>query len=317
MTSAFPVIYSDVFLSHDTGPGHPENAGRLQAVITALRSHPQADRLDWCSPSQRDVADWIKSVHHPQYVQALESFAQRGGGQLDADTIVSPNSYKAAVTAVAAWLDGVDTVLNREAPALALVRPPGHHAEHDRGMGFCLLSNAAIAAHYGLRRPAVQRVAIFDWDVHHGNGTQALVSNNPDIFYCSLHQSPAYPGTGATREVGRHNNILNIPMPPASTWRDYEVPFFEEILPRLQAFSPDLLLVSAGYDANATDPLASIQLVPADYGTMTRACLTITPRTLFGLEGGYDYVSLSQSVIETVLACLNHRNPDGEVLQAG
>ena len=304
MASAFPVIYSDLFLRHDTGLGHPENAGRLSAVVAALRSHPQSDQLSWQVPSAKDPTTWINAVHNPQYVQALEAFAQQGGGQLDADTVVSPDSYAAAVTAVAAWLDGVDTVIEHNAPALALVRPPGHHAERDRGMGFCLLSNAAIAAHYALSRGEVERVAIFDWDVHHGNGTQALIADNSNIFYSSLHQSPAYPGTGATTEVGRHNNILNLPMRPGSTWADYEVPFFEQIVPRLRDFLPDLLLVSAGYDANAADPLASIQLVPADYGTLTRACLELTPRSLFGLEGGYDYPSLSASVVETVEACL-------------
>ncbi|MEO0539538.1 MAG: histone deacetylase [Cyanobacteria bacterium P01_A01_bin.105] len=304
MKNSVPVIYSDVFLAHDTGPGHPENAGRLTAIVAALRSHPQADQIHWQLPSSRDPLPWINQVHHPEYVSALAAFAQRGGGPLDADTVVSSHSYVAATTAVTAWLDGVDTVLREAAPALALVRPPGHHAERDRGMGFCLLSNAAIAARYALTLPGIQRVAIFDWDVHHGNGTQALVAEQFNIFYGSLHQSPAYPGTGDPSETGRYNNVLNVPLPPGSAWADYEAPFRQQLLPRLQAFSPDLLLVSAGYDANAADPLASLQLTPDDYGTLTEACLAITPKTLFGLEGGYDYPSLSQSVVATVNRCL-------------
>ncbi|MEL7501461.1 MAG: histone deacetylase [Cyanobacteria bacterium J06554_6] len=304
MKSAFPIIYSEVFLAHETGPGHPENAGRLKSVVAALRSHPQADQIQWQQPSARDPLPWIEQIHNPRYVAALKTFADQGGGRLDADTIVSPASYAAATLAVTAWLDGVDWVLANDSPAFALVRPPGHHAERDRGMGFCLFSNAAISAHYALSLPAIRRVAIFDWDVHHGNGTQALTAAHPNIFYCSLHQSPAYPGTGSATETGEHNNVLNVPMPPGSTWSDYERPFYQQILPRLQQFAPDLLLVSAGYDANAADPLASIQLMPGSYATMTRACLSVTPRILFGLEGGYDYDSLGTSVAATISSCL-------------
>ncbi|MFE4105117.1 histone deacetylase family protein [Almyronema epifaneia] len=303
---AFPVIYSDQFLSHDTGSYHPENAGRLTAVTAALKQASWSAQLDWRSPSDRqDTTDWVERMHNPRYVAALKQLCAAGGGHLDGDTVVSARSYEVALLAVSAWLDGVDQVMQTGRPAFALVRPPGHHAVRDRGMGFCLFANAAIAAHYGLTLPAVQRVAILDWDVHHGNGTQALVEANPDIFYASFHQSPCYPGTGRSQETGLHNNVLNVPMAAGSTLSDYQPLFEQQVIPALQTFQPDLLIVSAGYDANQADPLANISLRPADYGVFTQYCLNVTPRILFGLEGGYDYAALSESILMTIEPCLS------------
>ena len=307
MSLQFPVIYSDEFLQHDTGPYHPENSGRLTAVAKALKSAAWAGRLNWRSPTptqHRAVLAWIQRVHNPQYVAAVAQAAGEGGGYIDADTIISACSYEVALLAVSAWLDGVDDVLKSGAPAFVLARPPGHHAVRDRGMGFCLFSNAAIAAHYALAQPDVKRVAILDWDVHHGNGTQAIVETNPDIIYCSLHQSPCYPGTGDSSEHGLHNNVLNLPMPPDSTIADYQPAFEQKVIPFLSQFQPDLLLVSAGYDANQADPLASISLQPEDFGVFTEYCLGITRQIVFGLEGGYDYDTLSQSVLATIEKCL-------------
>jgi acetoin utilization deacetylase AcuC-like enzyme len=307
MNTQFPVIYAELFLAHDTGPGHPENAGRLTAIVDYLRRQSWADRLQWCLPAggeQRDPLPWIEAVHDPRYVKALERLAAAGGGYLDGDTVVSARSYEAALRAVNAWLDGVDQVVATRSPVFVLARPPGHHAVRERGMGFCLLSNAAIAAHYALTLPGMQRVAILDWDVHHGNGTQALVEAHPQLYYCSLHQFPAYPGTGAATETGQYQNVLNLPMAPGSTLADYEIQFQQQVLPFLKAARPDLLLVSAGYDATAADPLASIRLQPEDYAVFTQHCLSLTPAILFGLEGGYDYGALSQSVAATIAACL-------------
>jgi acetoin utilization deacetylase AcuC-like enzyme len=171
-------------------------------------------------------------------------------------------------------------------------------------MGFCIFSNAAISAYYALQQAAIHRVAILDWDVHHGNGTQAIVETNPNIAYCSLHEFPHYPGTGAAQDRGRFDNVLNIPMPAGSGLADYRVPFEQEVLPFLQSFQPDLLIVSAGYDANKADPLAHISLQPEDYGVLTDYCLQITPKILFGLEGGYDFKTLSCSVMATIERCL-------------
>ncbi|MEO0868029.1 MAG: histone deacetylase [Cyanobacteria bacterium J06642_11] len=301
----FRIIYSERFLDHDTGLGHPENAGRLTAIVDALRTHAITQHLEWVEPSDRDPLPWARQIHDPAYVLTLQRIAKRGGGRLDGDTPVSAASYDIALLALGAWLDGVDYVMEHpDASGFILARPPGHHAEYDRGMGFCLLSNAAISAHYALDHPQVNRVAILDWDVHHGNGTQQLISNNHHLAYCSLHQMPAYPGTGRADEKGHNNNVLNIPIQPGNTVSDYQVHFEQQILPFLQAFQPDLLIVSAGYDAAAADPLAGVNLMPEDYGTFTHLIKQIAPRVLFGLEGGYNYQALSQAVVATVQAVL-------------
>ena len=327
MKYEFPVFYSDLFLAHNTGGGHPENAARLTAIVDYLKKQQTnsaesnlnlssredisgdrtADRtwpeqISWRIPSGRSVLADVCRVHDDAYVRSLQSFAERGGGYLDADTIVSPKSYEVALRAVAAWLDGVDWVVERRLPAFALVRPPGHHAEGDRGMGFCLLSNAAIAAHYALTL-GIERVAILDWDVHHGNGTQALIENQSNIAYCSFHQSPAYPGTGKADETGRYQNVLNLPVPPGSVLADYQKLWAAQANPFLSNFlagKPSLLIVSAGYDANQADPLASVSLQPEDYGWFTRQCMQLTPSVLFGLEGGYNLTALAESVGATI-----------------
>ncbi|NJN04244.1 MAG: histone deacetylase [Leptolyngbyaceae cyanobacterium SL_1_1] len=304
------VIYSAQFLEHNPGRYHPENAGRLTAVSEALKRVSWAEQLDWRSPTEPsdrgDVLHWVEQIHSPGYVAALLQLCRGGGGRVDGDTVVSARSYDVALLAVSAWLDGVDQVLKTGCAAFALARPPGHHALRDRGMGFCLFANGAIAAHYALTLAGIRRVAILDWDVHHGNGTQALVETNPDIFYGSLHQSPCYPGTGQASETGTYNNVLNLPMSSGSTLADYQPIFEQQIVPRLKAFQPDLLIVSAGYDANQADPLAGISLQPPDYRILTQYCLSVTPSILFGLEGGYDYDALSQSVLMTIEPCLTH-----------
>ncbi len=303
-----PVIYSDEFLEHKTGSSHPECPERLSAIVEALKAAPWTDQIEWHLPTlveNRPLMPLLQQVHSQNHIKTLQHISQSGGGQLDADTPVSPRSYNVALLAVNAWLDGVDQVLETGNPAFVLARPPGHHAESDRGMGFCLFSNAAIAAYYALEQPGVSRVAIFDWDVHHGNGTQALTENHPQIAYCSMHQSPCYPGTGKASEHGAHNNVLNLPMPSGSTIADYQPLIEQKIVPFLMQFQPDLLIVSAGYDANADDPLAGIDLQPQDYGLMTDRCLQVTRRIVFGLEGGYDLSALAQSVIATIESCLS------------
>lgn len=302
-----PVIYSDKFLEHKTGRFHPEKPERLNAIASALNAASFADRLEWRSPTPVEeirVIGAVERVHSPQHIQAIRELAQQGGGFLDLDTPVSPHSYDVALLAVSAWLDGVDLVLAASNPAFVLARPPGHHAERDRGMGFCLFSNAAIAAYYALEQPGINRVAILDWDVHHGNGTQAIVENHPQIAYCSLHQFPCYPGTGLASERGSYNNVLNLPLPPGSTIAEYQPLFESQIVPFLSDFQPDLLIVSAGYDANAADPLADMYLQPQDYGLFTQYCLRLTRRIVFGLEGGYDFSALAQSVVATIEQCL-------------
>lgn len=303
-----PIIYSDEFLDHRTGRFHPESPARLQAIVKALKVAPWAQELGWRSPtpvSQRqNLIPVMEQVHKPNYIRAVEHLAAQGGGRIDADTPVSPQSYRVALLAVSAWLDGVDQVLALENPAFVLARPPGHHALAQEGMGFCIFSNAAIAAHYALTQPGIKRVAILDWDVHHGNGTQAIVESHPQIAYCSIHQTPGYPGTGTAQEQGAYQNVLNLPVPGGSSGQDYEHLFQAQVIPFLAQFQPDLLIVSAGYDANYADPLAEVALQPEDYGVFTRYCLGVTRRILFGLEGGYDLQSLAASVQATLASCL-------------
>jgi acetoin utilization deacetylase AcuC-like enzyme len=302
-----PVIYSEQFLLHQTGDYHPERPERLKAIVQALEQAAWADQISWISPTslmQRDPVPLIQQAHDPNYPQAVQNLSEQGGGYIDPDTPISAESYQVALLAVNAWIDGVDQVLSANQPAFVLARPPGHHALRQRGMGFCIFSNAAIAAFYALTQPGVERVAILDWDVHHGNGTQAIVESHPQVSYCSLHQFPHYPGTGRASDRGQYNNVLNIPMPAGSIYSDYEARFQEQVMPFIAQFNPDLLIVSAGYDANRDDPLSGTALLPEDYGLLTKLCLQLTPRILFGLEGGYDLPSLAASVQATLEACL-------------
>ncbi|MGH2414239.1 MAG: histone deacetylase family protein [Brasilonema sp.] len=302
-----PVIYSDEFLDHKTGSFHPEKPERLTAIATALKDAAFAQHIEWrlpAPPEKRSIISVLEQAHTRRYIKKVKEIALSGGGYLDGDTPVSGRSYDVALLAVSAWLDGVDAVLTTGKPAFVLARPPGHHAESDAGMGFCLFSNAAIAALFALQQSGINRVAILDWDVHHGNGTQEIVEKYPQIAYCSLHQYPCYPGTGHHTEKGSHHNVLNLPFPPGSDIEIYKPVFDKKVVPFLSNFQPDLLIVSAGYDANADDPLASINLQPQDYGLFTDYCLGITRKILFGLEGGYDFDTLSKSVVATIERCI-------------
>jgi acetoin utilization deacetylase AcuC-like enzyme len=303
----FPVIYSDDFLQHQTGSFHPEQPQRLTAIKSALQQTRWKNQIDWRLPtsvSVRDPLDWIAKVHDRKYINEVRTIAANGGGSIDPDTLVSPQTYDVALLAVNAWLDGVETVMGTGEPAFVLARPPGHHADPDGGMGFCIFSNAAIAATYALSHGAA-RVAILDWDVHHGNGTQTAIAKNPQIAYCSLHEFPHYPGTGRAEDTGEYGNILNLPMTAGSTISDYQPLFENKVMPFLTKFQPDLLIVSAGYDANRDDPLANILLQPEDFGIFTDYCLKLTRKIVFGLEGGYDFNSLGKSVVATIDRCLN------------
>lgn len=304
------VIYSPEFLEHDTGYGHPEKAKRLTAIAEALQTVPWRSQIRWqlpTPPETRNVLSYIQQVHTPEHIERIKQVAAKGGGYLDGDTPISSRSYEVALLAVSAWLDGVDQVLADQAPqpTFVLARPPGHHATRDTAMGFCLFSNAAIAAEYALTKPNINRVGILDWDVHHGNGTEAIVQDNPQIAYCSVHQHPCYPGTGFnTGRSGKYQNILNLPLNAGSILANYQSVFEQEIIPFLANWQPDILIISAGYDANEVDPLAGISLQPEDYGLLTKYVLEVTNYPLFGLEGGYHLSALVQSVVATLSVCL-------------
>ena len=275
--------------------GHPERPDRLRTCVSALESCEFSHKLNWLSP--RSATEYeLEWIHSKEHIDNVKQVCKSGGGYLDPDTPVCTESYDIALKSAGAWLDGVDEVLAGNS-ALVLSRPPGHHAEADRAMGFCLFSNAALAAVYALKQSTINKVAIFDWDVHHGNGTQNIVKSNPDIAYVSIHQFPFYPGTGSQMEKGNFNNVLNIPVPSGFGSTEYKQIFHEQVFPFIQNFHPDLLIISAGFDAHQNDPLAGINLEADDFTIMTKRCLEIQPNLLLGLEGGYDLEALRQCCV--------------------
>ena len=292
------VLYHSDFLNHDTGAGHPECPDRLRSCISALESCEFSDQLKWKKPrlATEDELEW---VHTKEHIKHIKSVCDSGGGYMDPDTPVSPESYNIALKSAGAWLDAVDEVI-KGSSAFVLSRPPGHHAESNRAMGFCLFSNAALAAVYALKQSGINKVGIFDWDVHHGNGTQNIVQSNLNIAYVSIHQFPFYPGTGSQLEKGDYNNVLNIPIPANLSGKEYIRKFDEEVFPFLQSFNPDILIISAGFDAHRRDPLANINLEAEDYAYMTHQCLRIHPNLLIGLEGGYDLQALRDCSVSVV-----------------
>jgi len=268
----------------------------LLACVSALESCEFSKHLNWKEPRSATVTE-LEWIHSKEHIDHVKQVCESGGGYLDPDTPVCPESYNIALKSAGAWMDGVDEVLAGNS-ALVLSRPPGHHAEADRAMGFCLFSNAALAATYALKRNDINKVAIFDWDVHHGNGSQHIVQSNPDIVYVSIHQFPFYPGTGSQLEKGDYDNVLNIPVPSGYGSTEYSPIFDEQVFPFIQNFCPDILIISAGFDAHRNDPLAGINLVAEDFAYMTKRCLEIQPNLLLGLEGGYDLEALEDCVIK-------------------
>ena len=254
--------------------------------------------LNWVEPRSATIAE-LEWVHTNEHIVHVKSICDAGGGYLDPDTPVCPESYAIALKSAGAWMDGVDKVFNGNS-AFVLSRPPGHHAESDRAMGFCLFSNAALAATYALNQEHINKVAIFDWDVHHGNGTQHIVQTNQDIVYVSIHQFPFYPGTGSQMEKGDHDNVLNIPIPSGYGSTEYRQKFDEKAVPFIQNFSPDLFIISAGFDAHRLDPLAGINLSAEDFSYLTSRCLEIRPHILLGLEGGYNLDALEECCVAVV-----------------
>ena len=282
-------------IRHDPGSGHPESPDRLSAVLKALEELPGLVRCEAPLGNETDIA----RVHGDDFIKAvLEQVPQSGRAALDPDTIVSPASGQAALRAIGAVTAAVDAVVTGQARnGFCAVRPPGHHAEPDRVMGFCLFNSIAIAARHAHAVHGLKRVAIVDFDVHHGNGTQTVVEQDPSLFFASSHQFPFYPGTGAANETGM-GNVVNAPLPAGTDGAAFRRTFEARILPALDQFAPELLLVSAGFDAHRADPLAGLELEEADFAWVT-ARLTEAARRHAGgrlvsvLEGGYDLRALA------------------------
>ena len=279
----------------------PKSPERLKAILAAV-SGPEFAALERREAPRADLAA-IARVHPGDFAERLlAAVPRRGHAALDADTVLSPGSGEAALRAAGAAIAAVDAVIAGEARnAFCAVRPPGHHAEPRRAMGFCLFNNIAIAAQHARQVHRLARVAVVDFDVHHGNGTQAAFENDPGLFYASTHQSPLYPGTGAASETGV-GNIVNVPLAPMSGSREFRLAFEGVILPALDRLRPELLLISAGFDAHRDDPLAQLMLVEADYAWVTGELLAAARRHALGqvvssLEGGYDLTALAASAV--------------------
>ncbi len=278
---------------HDTGWGHPEHVGRLRAIPRALRDDPELFHLAQHVEGRHATDAELALAHDPDYVTRVRDLALAGGGRLDADTVVSEGSWDAARAAAGCVLDGIDMAFDgRAVRSFAAVRPPGHHALRDRGMGFCLFGNVAIGAHYARRRHGAARVLIVDWDVHHGNGTQALVEDTPDIRFVSMHQWPWYPGTGAAEDRGPHGSVWNVPMPAGLPPGRYVEAFLDAVDLAGQGFAPDLVLISSGFDSLAGDPLGGFTLELEHVTALTRAMVARADgwcggRLVSALEGGY------------------------------
>jgi len=286
-------------LQHDPGPGHPESPARLRAVLTAL----DRDRFAALDRIEAPLAsiEALERVHDPAYVaRILASAPAEGVVRLDEDTLMSPASAEAALRAAGAVVAAIDAALDERANrAFCAVRPPGHHATADQAMGFCLFNNVAVGAAHALAEHGLERVAIADFDVHHGNGTQDIFAREPRVLFVSSHQSPLYPGSGGADETGA-GNLLNAPLPPGTGSLGFRQTWDEQLLPRLDAFRPQLLLVSAGFDAHRADPLAQLELVADDYAWLTSRLLEIARthaggRVVSTLEGGYDLDALAAS----------------------
>jgi acetoin utilization deacetylase AcuC-like enzyme len=278
---------------HDTGWGHPEHVGRLRAIPRALRERPELFHALLHVEGRHATRDELLLAHDPQYVDRLHAVVNAGGGHLDADTVASPGSWDAATAGAGCVLDAVDMALDgRAARSFCAVRPPGHHALRARAMGFCLFGNVALGAHYARAKHGVGRVLIVDWDVHHGNGTQALVEEEPNIHFVSMHQWPWYPGTGAASDRGPHSTIWNAPMPPGLPPDRYVSAFLGAVDDATKGWTPDLVLISAGFDSLAGDPLGGFTLEMQDVDRLTNEMVTRATNWCRGrlvsvLEGGY------------------------------
>jgi len=296
-------------LAHDTGAGHPESRSRLEAVQAVLTAPAFAALRLYEAPLATHAQ--IARVHDAEYVErVLASVPVAGYMALDADTRLSPGSGMAALRAAGAVVAAVAAVMTGEVGnAFCAIRPPGHHAERDRAMGFCVFNNIAIGAAAARAEYNVARVAVIDFDVHHGNGTQHMFASDPAFFYASTHQSPLYPGTGGRDERGV-GNIVNVPLPPDSGSAVFRAALEAEIIPALERFRPDLLMISAGFDAHRDDPLASLQLDETDYAWVTQRLMAVADvccqgRLVSVLEGGYDLEALAASVARHVKALMN------------
>jgi len=293
------LITSNTYQNHNTGEGHPEQVNRVSIILENLKKKNNKN-LVWKKPLKFEKK-LIEITHNKEYVNFVEnSFPKKGLAFLDGDTIISPGSKEATLDAVGSIITAIEGVQNNEFQnAFCAVRPPGHHAEKNKAMGFCIYNNVAVGAHYLLEKYKLNKIAIIDFDVHHGNGTQNIFYENEKVLYVSTHQYPYYPGSGTEQEKGKYNNILNIPL-PAGTDSEKYLNAYEFVLKKLTEFKPQFILFSAGFDAHKDDPLAQFQLQSKDFYDLTKRTMSLAKLYCGGkvvsiLEGGYDLNALKES----------------------
>ena len=293
------LVTSDTYQNHNTGDGHPEKIDRVTAVIDNFKKMDNKE-LIWKKPAKFDQS-FLINTHSSEYIGLVsKSFPENGLAFLDGDTVVSPGSKEATKDAVGSIITAIDGVQQKEFKnAFCAVRPPGHHAEKDKAMGFCIYNNVAVGANYLIEKYKYNKIAIIDFDVHHGNGTQDIFYNNEKVLYISTHQYPYYPGSGSEQEKGKFNNIFNIPLEAGTTAEEY-LNAYEHVLKKLKEFKPEFLLFSAGFDAHIDDPLAQLKLGSEDFYTITKRTLEFSKSFCNGnvvsiLEGGYDLKALQDS----------------------
>jgi acetoin utilization deacetylase AcuC-like enzyme len=293
------LVTSNTYQNHNTGEGHPEKIDRVTAVIDNFKKIDNKE-LIWKKPTEFDQS-FLINTHSSEYIDLVsKSFPENGLAFLDGDTVVSPGSKEATKDAVGSIITAIDGVQQKEFKnAFCAVRPPGHHAEKDKAMGFCIYNNVAVGANYLIEKYKYNKVAIIDFDVHHGNGTQDIFYDNEKVLYISTHQYPYYPGSGSEKETGKFNNILNIPLEAGTTAEQY-LNAYENVLKKLKEFKPEFLLFSAGFDAHIDDPLAQLRLSSEDFYHLTKRTLEISKSLCNGnvvsiLEGGYDLKALQES----------------------
>jgi acetoin utilization deacetylase AcuC-like enzyme len=293
------LITSDTYQNHNTGEGHPEKIDRVTAVIDNFKKNDNKE-LIWKKPAKFDQS-FLINTHSSKYIDLVnKSFPENGLAFLDGDTVVSPGSKEATKDAVGSIITAIDGVQQKEFKnAFCAVRPPGHHAEKNKAMGFCIYNNVAVGANYLIEKYKYSKVAIIDFDVHHGNGTQNIFYDNKKVLYISTHQYPYYPGSGSEKETGKFNNVLNIPLEAGTTAEEY-LNAYENVLNKLKKFKPEFLLFSAGFDAHIDDPLAQLRLSSEDFYHLTKRTLKISKSICNGnvvsiLEGGYDLKALQDS----------------------
>ena len=302
------IFTADSSTQHDTGPGHPECPERIPSIINGLK-RIQSKNLIWKDVGSFDEK-YIKLTHSEKYLEKInQSFPKEGLDFLDGDTIVSKGSKKAAYDAVSSIINAIDAVMNKEFNnAFCVVRPPGHHAEKEQAMGFCIFNNVAVGATYLLGKYKLNKVAIIDFDVHHGNGTQDIFYNEKKVLYISSHQFPFYPGTGSEDETGKYDNILNIPLKAETSSKEF-FDSYKKVYDKLNEFKPEFILLSAGFDAHKNDPLANINLESKDYYTLTKEIMKIAKQICENkivsiLEGGYNLAAIQESAKYHVEALL-------------